>query len=40
MAKKYYPTPQYDLKTQPLGHDSKGEISQPLGEIRDWKKGN
>ncbi|MFW4403973.1 nitrate reductase subunit alpha [Lactiplantibacillus paraplantarum] len=39
MAKKYYPEPQYDLKTQPLGHDSKGEISQPLGEIRDWKKG-
>lgn len=39
MAKKYYATPQYDLKTQPLGHDSKAEIAQPLGEIKDWKKG-
>jgi nitrate reductase alpha subunit len=39
MAKKYLNQPQYDLKTQPLGHDSKAEISQPLGKIRDWKKG-
>lgn len=39
MAKKYYAEPQYDLKTQPLGHDSKGEITQALGEIKDCKKG-
>jgi Nitrate reductase alpha subunit len=39
MAKKYYSEPQYDLKTQPLGHDSMGEISQPLGQIKDWKDG-
>ncbi|KRK97763.1 nitrate reductase, alpha chain [Secundilactobacillus odoratitofui DSM 19909 = JCM 15043] len=39
MAKKYYAEPQYDLKTQPLGHDSKGEITQPMGVIKDWKKG-
>ncbi|WP_125709334.1 nitrate reductase subunit alpha [Companilactobacillus zhongbaensis] len=39
MAKKYFSGVKYDLKTQPLGHDSKGEISQPLGEIKDWKKG-
>lgn len=39
MAKRYYSQPQYDLKTQPLGHDSPAEISQPFGEIKDWKKG-
>ncbi|WP_300562179.1 nitrate reductase subunit alpha [Companilactobacillus sp.] len=39
MAKKYFTGVKYDLKTQPLGHDSKGEISQPLGQIKDWKKG-
>lgn len=39
MAKKYLAEPQYDLKTQPLGHDSMGEISQPLGKIKDWKRG-
>ncbi|KRK49186.1 nitrate reductase, alpha subunit [Secundilactobacillus kimchicus JCM 15530] len=39
MAKKYYAEPQYDLKTQPLGHDSKAEIAQPMGVIKDWKKG-
>ncbi|MFT8822658.1 nitrate reductase subunit alpha [Liquorilactobacillus satsumensis] len=39
MAEKYVKEPQYDLKTQPLGHDSKAELAQPLGRIRDWKKG-
>lgn len=39
MAKKELPAPVYDVKTQPLGHDSKGEIAQPFGEIKDWKKG-
>ncbi|MQS89961.1 nitrate reductase subunit alpha [Companilactobacillus mishanensis] len=39
MSKKYLSGVKYDLKTQPLGHDSQGEISQPLGEIKDWKKG-
>lgn len=39
MAKKYLPETGYDLKTQPLGHGTPGEISQPLGQIKDWKKG-
>lgn len=39
MAKKYLPETGYDLKTQPLGHGTPGEIGQPLGEIKDWKKG-
>ena len=39
MAQKYLPEPVYDLKTQPLGHGTPGELGQPLGQIRDWKKG-
>lgn len=39
MAKTELPETEYDLKTQPLGHDSPAEIAQPFGRIRDWKKG-
>ena len=28
-----------ELMMTPLGHDSKGEIAQPMGEIKDWRKG-
>lgn len=28
-----------ELMMTPLGHDSKGEIAQPLGKIKDWRKG-
>ncbi|WP_416353351.1 nitrate reductase subunit alpha [Agrilactobacillus fermenti] len=39
LAKTELPETQYDLKTQPLGHDSPAELAQPLGQIKDWKKG-
>ena len=39
LAETYLPETQYDLKTQPLGHDSPAEIAQPMGQIKDWKKG-
>lgn len=39
LAKKYLPIVEYDLKTNPLGHDTVGELAQPYGEIKDWKKG-
>lgn len=39
MAQTHLADVQYDLKTQPLGHDSKAEIAQPFGVIKDWKKG-
>lgn len=39
MAKKYYSEPVYDLKTQPLGHGTPGQVGQPMGAIKDWKKG-
>lgn len=28
-----------DVVATPLGHDSKGEIAQPLGAVKDWSKG-
>ncbi|HLQ72365.1 MAG TPA: molybdopterin dinucleotide binding domain-containing protein, partial [Bacillota bacterium] len=28
-----------ELLMTPLGHDSIGEIAQPLGKIKDWRKG-
>ena len=39
MAKAEFPEPVYDLHASPLGHDTPAEISQPLGKILDWKKG-
>ncbi|MFD1485863.1 nitrate reductase subunit alpha [Lacticaseibacillus baoqingensis] len=39
LAKQYFPGKHYDLKTQPIGHDTPNEMAQPNGEIKDWKKG-
>src|SRR5690625_1392686 len=38
LAEKHLPA-QEDLMMTPLGHDSEGEIAQPLGKIKDWRKG-
>src|SRR5690625_607583 len=37
LAEKHLPA-QEDLMMTPLGHDSEGEIAQPLGKIKDWRK--
>lgn len=39
MAKDEFDGPVYDVHTAPLMHDSKAEIAQPFGQIKDWKKG-
>ena len=39
MAKKEFDGPVYDIHTSPLAHDSKAEIAQPFGQVKDWKKG-
>src|SRR5690625_3511065 len=39
MANVHLPGIYKDLVTAPLGHDSPQEISQPYGEVKDWKKG-
>lgn len=39
MAKEYLPGIYKDLVTAPLAHDSIGEISQPMGLVKDWTKG-
>lgn len=39
MAKEHLPGIYKDLVTAPLGHDSIGEIAQPMGLIKDWTKG-
>jgi nitrate reductase alpha subunit len=39
LAKEHLPGVYKDLVMSPLGHDSPKEISQPLGEVKDWKKG-
>src|SRR5699024_11826358 len=39
LAKTHFPGVDKDLVTSPLAHDSPQEISQPMGEVRDWKKG-
>lgn len=38
LAEKHLPKTE-EIMMSPLGHDSKGEISQPLGQIKDWRKG-
>lgn len=38
-AKKYLPEIQKDIVAVPLMHDTPGEIAQPFGKIKDWKKG-
>ncbi len=39
LAPKYLPQEAYDVVLTPLMHDSSAEIAQPLGEVKDWKKG-
>lgn len=38
LAEKHLPESE-DLMMTPLGHDSEGEIAQPMGEIKDWREG-
>lgn len=38
LAKEHLPKTE-ELLMRPLGHDSKGEIAQELGKIKDWRKG-
>ncbi|WP_371811495.1 nitrate reductase subunit alpha [Sporosarcina sp. Te-1] len=38
-AKQHLPGVYKDLITTPLAHDSVQEIAQPLGQVKDWKKG-
>jgi len=39
MAKDYMPGVYKDLVATPLAHDTPNEIAQPLGKVKDWKKG-
>src|SRR5690625_4537468 len=39
LAKIHLPGTYKDLVSAPLAHDTPQEIAQPLGEIKDWKKG-
>ncbi|UJL46686.1 nitrate reductase subunit alpha [Virgibacillus sp. NKC19-16] len=38
LAEEHLP-PTEELMMTPLGHDSTGQIAQPLGKIKDWRKG-
>ncbi|WP_138417519.1 nitrate reductase subunit alpha [Aquibacillus sediminis] len=39
LAKEHLPNEVEEIMTSPLGHDSKDEIAQPNGEIKDWRHG-
>ncbi|HEX7009922.1 MAG TPA: nitrate reductase subunit alpha [Phycisphaeraceae bacterium] len=39
LAKTYLPEPIEDLVVTPLINDTPDELAQPLGEVRDWRKG-
>ena len=39
LAETHLPGVYKDLVTSPLAHDSVQEISQPMGEVHDWSKG-
>jgi nitrate reductase alpha subunit len=39
MAKTHLPEVYKDVVSTPLAHDTPNEIAQPLGKIKDWKKG-
>ena len=39
MAKTHLPGVYKDLVTTPLAHDTVSEISQPMGIVKDWTKG-
>lgn len=38
LAKDHLPA-RDDLVMVPMGHDARGEISQPYGKVRDWRTG-
>lgn len=38
LAAKHLPERE-DLMMTPLGHDTPGEMAQPFGRVRDWRKG-
>lgn len=38
LAKDHLPA-RDDLVMMPMGHDAKGEISQPYGKVHDWRAG-
>ncbi|NDI35218.1 nitrate reductase subunit alpha [Chengkuizengella sediminis] len=40
LASKYLNEPKTDVVATPLLHDTPDEISQPFGQIPDWKKDN
>ncbi len=40
LAKKHLPDPIDDMVMTPLITDSKDEMAQPMGEMRDWKTGD
>lgn len=39
MAKTHLPGVYKDVVITPLAHDTKSEISQPMGVVKDWTKG-
>ncbi|GBG96723.1 nitrate reductase subunit alpha [Lactococcus termiticola] len=39
LAEKEFTEPVYDLHASPIAHDTIGEIAQPMGQVKDWKKG-
>src|SRR5699024_9049457 len=39
LSKQHLPEPVKDVITMPLMHDSPGEIAKPIGEVKDWYKG-
>ena len=39
LAEKHLPGKYKDVVTSAMMHDSPGEIAQPYGVVRDWKKG-
>ncbi|MDR0297865.1 MAG: nitrate reductase subunit alpha [Streptococcaceae bacterium] len=39
LAEKEFTEPVYDLHLSPIMHDTKGELAQPFGKVKDWKKG-
>jgi nitrate reductase / nitrite oxidoreductase, alpha subunit len=39
LTKKYFSKPIKDIVATPLLHDTRDEITQPFGEIDDWKNG-
>ncbi|MBI2303864.1 MAG: nitrate reductase subunit alpha [Chloroflexi bacterium] len=39
LAKKHFPEPVKDLVITPLITDTPDEMAQPMGELKDWKRG-